>query len=141
VALEKGINVSNLVGDFYGSRLVEIAKAIGLYLERKFTDLDDFLKTLPPPKTPVVFYNDVVTSLQECLNHIKTGERLKINEKITEFRHEGGLTTLIVQVIYLMADYLKDNNRENFEIAVNIIRKSGLTTSINTPGESSNGKR
>ncbi len=141
VALEKGIKVSNLVGDFYGSRLVEIAKAIGLYMERKFTDLDDFLKTIPPPKTPVVFYNDVVTSLQECLNHIKTGERLKINEKITEFRHEGGLTTLMVQMIYLMADYLKDNNRENFEIAVNIIRKSGLTTSLNTPGESSNGKR
>lgn len=140
-ALEKGTNVSNLVGDYYGSRLVEIARALGLYVEKRFADLEEFIKTIPPPKTPVVFYNDVITSLQECLNHMKTGERLKINEKIGEFRPEGGLSTLIVQMIYLFADYLKDNNRDNFELAVNIIRKSGLTTKITILGESYNGKR
>lgn len=141
MSLQKGINVSDLVGDFYGSRLVEVAKALGLYLEREYKDLERFLKSIPPPNTPVVFYNDVITSLQECLNHINTGERLKINDRISEFRKEGGLSTLIVQMVYLMADYLKDNNREKFELAINIIRKGGLTTNIGIPGEDSNGKR
>jgi tetratricopeptide (TPR) repeat protein len=141
MSLQKGINVSDLVGDFYGSRLVEVAKALGLYLEREYKDLERFLKSIPPPNTPVAFYNDVITSLQECLNHINTGERLKINDRISEFRKEGGLSTLIVQMVYLMADYLKDNNREKFELAINIIRKGGLTTNIGIPGEDSNGKR
>ena len=140
-ALQKGIDVSNLVGDFYGSRMVEISKAIGFYLKREFKDLERFLKTIPPPNTPVLFYNDVITSLQECLNYINTGERLRINDKISEFRKEGGLSTLIIQMIYLMADYLKNNNREKFELAISIIRNAGLATNIGFKGETSNGKR
>lgn len=141
IALQKGIDVSNLVGDFYGSRMVEISKAIGFYLKREFKDLERFLKTIPPPNTPVLFYNDVITSLQECLNYINTGERLRINDKISEFRKEGGLSTLIIQMIYLMADYLKNNNREKFELAISIIRNAGLATNIGFKGETSNGKR
>jgi hypothetical protein len=141
IALQKGIDVSNLVGDFYGSRMVEISKAIGFYLKREFKDLERFLKTIPPPNTPVLFYNDVITSLQECLNYINTGERLRINDKISEFRKEGGLSTLIIQVIYLMADYLKNNNREKFELAISIIRNAGLATNIGFKGGTSNGKR
>jgi len=141
IALQKGISVSSLVGDFYGSRLVQISKALGLYLKREFKDLEKFLKSIPPPNTPVLFYNDVITSLQECLNYINTGERLKINDKISEFKPEGGLSTLIIQMIYLMADYLKNNDREKFELAISIIRKGGLTTNIGIKGENSNVKR
>ncbi|WP_393970679.1 hypothetical protein OXIME_000905 [Oxyplasma meridianum] len=141
ISLQKGTEISDLVGDFYGSRLVEIARVLGLYLKREFKELESFLKTIPPPNTPVLLYNNVIISIQECLNYINTGERLKINDKISEFRPEGGLSTLIVQSIYLMADYLKNNNRDKFQLAINIIREAGLTTKLGINDGNSKGKK